>query len=136
MKQTELLLPVGNVEAFYAAVEAGADAVYLGIKKFNARGRAGNFTYQQLVAILEIARKNGILVYITLNTVIKNEELQEIFDTLNSLHTLRVDAIIVQDWGVYQLAKKYFPKLVVHGSTQMGIHNSPGVKHCQKKVIF
>lgn len=135
MKQTELLLPVGNVEAFYAAVEAGADAVYLGIKKFNARGRAGNFTNQQLVAILEIARKNGILVFVTLNTVIKNEELQELFDTLNTLNRLKVDAIIVQDWGVYQLVKKYFPQMTIHSSTQMGVHNTPGVKHCQKKGI-
>lgn len=135
MKKTELLLPVGNPEAFYAAVEAGADAVFLGVKKFNARGRAGNFTYQQLVAILEIARKKDINVFVTLNTVIKNEELNELVNTLNILNTLKVDAVIVQDWGVYYLAKKYFPKMTIHSSTQMGIHNSTGVLHCEKKGI-
>lgn len=135
MKQTELLLPVGNVEAFYAAVEAGANAIYLGIKKFNARGRAGNFTYAQLVSILEITRKNNIKVLVTLNTVIKNEELPEMLNTLNMLDKLRVDAVIVQDWGVYNLAKKHFPKLTIHSSTQMGIHNSTGVLHCEKKGI-
>jgi len=135
MKKTELLLPVGNVEAFYAAVEAGADAVYLGIKKFNARGRAGNFTYQQLVSILEIAKKHKIEVFITLNTVIKNEELPELFATLNTLNTLSVNAVIFQDWGVYYIARKYFPKLAMHSSTQLGIHNSVGVQHCERKHI-
>jgi putative protease len=135
MNKTELLLPVGNVEAFYAAVEAGADAVYLGIKKFNARGRAGNFTYQQLVSIMEIARKNKIEVFITLNTVIKNEELPELFATLNTLNTLGVNAIIFQDWGVYYLARKYFPRLVMHSSTQLGVHNSVGVQHCESKHV-
>lgn len=135
MKKTELLLPAGNVEAFYAAVEAGADAVYLGIKKFNARNRAGNFTYQQLASILEITRKNNIQVFVTLNTVIKNEELAELFATLNTLNSLGVDAVIFQDWGVYYLARKYFPKLVMHSSTQLGIHNSAGVEHCERKHV-
>lgn len=135
MKKTELLLPAGNVEAFYAAVEAGADAIYLGIKKFNARGRAGNFTYQQLASIIEISKKQNILVFVTLNTVIKNEELPELFATLNTLNALRVDAVIFQDWGVYYLARKFFPKLVMHASTQLGIHNSVGVKHSELKHV-
>ncbi len=135
MTHSELLLPAGNVEAFYAAVEAGADAIYLGIKKFNARGRAGNFTNQQLVSILEIAHKKNIRIYITLNTVIKNEELQDLFMTLNVLNMLQVDGVIFQDWGVLYLAKKHFPKLEMHASTQLGLHNSIGVKHCESKQV-
>ncbi len=133
MKKTELLLPAGNVEAFYAAVEAGADAIYLGIKKFNARGRAGNFTHPQLVSIMEIAHKKKIKIFVTLNTVIKNEELTELYSTLNILNAAQVDALIVQDWGVFFLAKKYFPQLRLHCSTQMGLHNSVGVNHAYKK---
>ncbi len=133
MTKPELLLPAGNVEAFYAAIEAGADAIYLGIKKFNARGRAGNFTYQQLVSIMEIARKNKVQIFVTLNTVIKNEELPELFDTLNTLDIIGVDAIIFQDWGVFYFAKKFFPNMELHASTQLGLHNSVGVNHTYKK---
>lgn len=135
MNKPELLLPAGNVEAFYAAIDAGADAIYLGIKKFNARGRAGNFTYQQLVSIMQIAQKNDVRIFVTLNTVIKNEELPELFDTLNMLDAIGVDAIIFQDWGVYYLAKKHFPKMELHASTQLGLHNSVGVNHTYKKGV-
>ena len=133
MTKPELLLPAGNVEAFYAAIEAGADAIYLGIKKFNARGRAGNFTYQQLVSIMQIARKQQVKIFVTLNTVIKNEELPELFNTLNMLDAIEVDAIIFQDWGVFYLVKKHFPKMELHASTQLGLHNSVGVNHTYKK---
>lgn len=135
MNKAELLLPVGNVEAFYAAVEAGSDAVYLGLKKFNARGRAGNFTYKQLFSMLEIARKHKISIFVTLNTLIRNDELPELLDVLSVLNALRVDAVIFQDWGLFYLAQKYFPDLVLHASTQLGIHNSAGVLHCERQQI-
>ncbi|MCD6355275.1 MAG: U32 family peptidase, partial [Prolixibacteraceae bacterium] len=76
--QPELLLPAGNVESFYAALQGGADAIYLGLKQFNARGRASNFTNRQLVLILKEAKKKNVRVYVTLNTVVKNSELPQL----------------------------------------------------------
>ncbi len=128
----ELLLPVGNAEAFYAAIEGGADAVYLGLKQFNARNRAKNFTIPQLLGLLDLAKKQGVQVYITLNTVIKNKELPELLDTLYLLSQLPISAVIIQDWGVYHLAKKHFPRLAIHASTQMGNHNSLGAKYAKQ----
>lgn len=135
MQKPELLLPVGNVESFYAALEGGADAIYLGLKAFNARGRAANFTPAQLNAILQIARKKGVKVYVTLNTVIKNTELNDLLDTLFFLSQTSVTAVIIQDWGTYYLLKQFFPKLVIHASTQMANHNSAGTNF-SKKVGF
>jgi putative protease len=118
---------------FHAAVKGGADAVYLGLRQFNARGRASNFTSSQLLALIKIARKNNMKVYLTLNTVIKNEELPDLLDTLNLVQKTGVDAIIIQDWGVYYLVKKHFPKITVHASTQMAHHNSLGAIYCKDK---
>ncbi|WP_282016142.1 peptidase U32 family protein [Marinifilum flexuosum] len=133
MNKPELLLPVGNPEMFHAAVKGGADAVYLGLRQFNARGRASNFTSSQLLALIKIAKKNNIKVYLTLNTVIKNEELPDLLDTLNLIQKTGIDAIIIQDWGVYYLVKKHFPKITVHASTQMAHHNSLGAIYCKGK---
>ncbi|MCY1635270.1 peptidase U32 family protein [Marinifilum sp. D737] len=133
MNKPELLLPVGNPEMFHAAVKGGADAVYLGLRQFNARGRASNFTSSQLLALIKIARKNNIKVYLTLNTVIKNEELPDLLDTLNLIQKTGIDAIIIQDWGVYHLVKKHFPKITIHASTQMAHHNSLGAIYCKSK---
>jgi len=133
MQKPELLLPVGNPESFYAALKGGADAIYLGLKQFNARGRAKNFTNGQLFTIIKEAKKNNVLVYLTLNTVIKNHEIPELIDYLHFLSQAKVDGIILQDWGVYFIAEKYFPNLVLHSSTQMGIHNSLGANYGGKK---
>ncbi|MFA8434823.1 MAG: peptidase U32 family protein [Marinifilaceae bacterium] len=128
---TELLLPVGNAEMFHAAVEGGADAVYCGLRQFNARGRASNFTIQQLQALVKLAKKKNVKVYLTLNTVIKNQELPELLDTLYTINQTGVDAIIIQDWGVLHLVKKHFPNIEVHASTQMANHNSLGANYSQ-----
>jgi putative protease len=136
----ELLLPAGNVEAFYAAVEGGADAVYLGLRKFNARERADNFTLSQLQALLKEAEKFNVKAYLTLNTVIKNNELSELIDTLYALSQTKISAVIIQDWGVYHLIKNHFTNLNIHASTQMGNHNSLGATYAKKlgfeRVIF
>jgi putative protease len=140
VKSPELLLPAGSVENFRAAVEGGADAVYLGLRLFNARGRATNFTFNEFIAILEEAKEKNIKIYLTLNTVIKNSELPQLLDMLWFLSKTYVSAIIIQDWGVYYLLKKEFPKLVIHASTQMGNHNSLGANYSQrigiKRVIL
>ncbi|MEN8115816.1 MAG: peptidase U32 family protein [Bacteroidota bacterium] len=135
MQKPELLLPVGNPESFYAAIRGGADAIYLGLRQFNARGRAKNFTNTQLGAILKEAGSNNIRVYVTLNIVIKNNEIPELIDYLWFLNRSGVNGIIIQDWGVYYVVKKYFPNLVLHASTQMGIHNSLGADFAGKKGL-
>ncbi len=134
-KLPELLLPAGNVENFRAAIQGGADAIYLGLRKFNARGRASNFTYLQFVTLLNEAKKNNVKVYVTVNTVIKNSELPDLMDMLWFLSKTSVSAVIIQDWGVYYLLRKSFPKLVIHASTQMGNHNSIGANYSKRVGI-
>ncbi|HSO85166.1 MAG TPA: peptidase U32 family protein [Draconibacterium sp.] len=132
-KKPELLLPAGNTESFFAALQAGADAVYLGLSQFNARARASNFSQYQFISVLKEAKKRKVLVYVTLNTVIKNAEIGSLIEYLHFLIETGADGIIVQDWGVYYIAKKYFPQLKIHASTQMGVHNSLGTKHLADK---
>lgn len=132
MNKPELLLPVGNTESFYAAIEGGANAIYLGLKNFNARGRAANFSNYQFLLLLKEAEKHKVKVYVTLNTVIKNKELSELLNTLWFLSKTSVSAVIIQDWGVYFLIKKYFPKMKIHASTQMANHNSLGLDFSKK----
>ena len=140
MNKPELLLPVGNTEMFYAALEGGADAVYLGLKQFNARERADNFNLSQLQALLAEAHKHNMKVYLTLNTVIKNKELPELLDTLYAVSQTNISAIIIQDWGVFHLIKNHFSNLEIHASTQMGNHNSLGGMYSERlgfeRVIF
>jgi putative protease len=135
VNKPELLLPVGNIEAFYAALKGGADAIYLGLKNFNARGRASNFNNHQLLLIIKEASQNNVKVYVTLNTVIKNKEISELLDVIWFLSKTRVSAVIIQDWGTFYLLKNYFPNLVVHASTQMANHNIAGAVY-SKKVGF
>ncbi len=135
IRNPELLLPAGNTESFYAALEGGADAVYLGLTSFNARGRAANFAEGHLLAALQEARKRRVKIYVTLNTVIKNKEIESLLDVLAFLEQAGVDAIIIQDWGLYYIARLRFPKLVIHASTQMGNHNSSGVEFSEQKGI-
>ena len=123
----ELLAPAGNLETALAAYDAGADAVYCGLGKFNARERAQNFTPDSLARLLDYAHGRGRKLYLTLNTLVKETELSEVAAYLAELAKLRPDALIVQDLGVLNLAREYFPSLVLHASTQMGIHNSAGV---------
>ena len=127
MKTPELLAPAGNLETAVAAYDAGADAVYCGLGKFNARERAENFTPDSLARLLDHAHGRGRKLYLTLNTLVKESELPEVAAYLAELVKLRPDALIVQDLGVLALAREYFPSLVLHASTQMGIHNSAGV---------
>ncbi len=136
MEKPELLAPAGNIEAFYAAIEAGADAVYLGLEHFNARQRASNFSYRDLPVILSEAAKNNVYIYITLNTLIKNHELPTLIDLLSFLNQVKPQGIIIQDWGVFHIIKKHFPKLKVHASTQMAIHNSNGINFAGEQGII
>ncbi len=124
----ELLAPAGGLGTALAAFDAGADAVYAGLNKFNARERTENFSFDDMSRLTAYARKNGRKVYVTFNTLIKESELPEVVEYLSQLSELRPDAVIVQDLGVLRIIREFFPTLRVHGSTQMGIHNSAGVE--------
>lgn len=126
--RTELLAPAGSLEAFFAAMEKGADAVYAGLKEFSARAKAKNFTLQQMERMLAYAHGMGKKVYVTLNTLVKENELPQLVDTLSSLEAMGVDAVIIQDLAVARLARRFFPGIPLHASTQMTVHNSPGVQ--------
>ncbi len=124
----EILAPVGGREQFFAALNAGADAVFLGLKQFNARARAENFTIEDLQSLVPLAHRYGMKVLVTLNILIKDIELEELIRTLAELEDVGVNAIIVQDLGVAKIAREYFPGLRLHASTQMAVHNLAGVR--------
>ncbi|MDP2993477.1 MAG: peptidase U32 family protein, partial [Deltaproteobacteria bacterium] len=128
-KQTELLAPAGNLEAFWAAVEKKADAVYIGWSDFNARVQAENFSLQDISRMIPFAHKHGVKVYIALNILLKERDLPEIVEGLRILEGLSPDALIIQDMGLYYLIKRYFPAFRLHASTLMTIHNHPGAEH-------
>ncbi len=127
-KSPELLAPAGSLEAFFAAVDAGADAVYVGLKDFSARAKAKNFSLADIHSMTRYLQASGKRLYVTLNTLIKENELSHLIDTLSALEAFGVDAVILQDLAVWHLARTHFPGLELHASTQMTIHNSAGVK--------
>lgn len=124
MFKPELLLPAGSLETFFAAIEGGSDAIYLGLKKFNARNRAKNFSFYELQNIVTEANTRNIKVYVTLNTLIKNSETTELIETLAILNQIKPNALIIQDLALANIVNSYFPKLQIHASTQMAVHNS------------
>ncbi|MBW4056499.1 MAG: U32 family peptidase [Proteobacteria bacterium] len=124
----ELLAPAGSLESFFAAMEKGADAVYAGLQEFSARARAKNFTLSQMERMLAYAHGQNRRIYITLNTLVKEKELPQLVDTLAALAGMRVDGVILQDLAVARLIRNHFPSIPLHASTQMTIHNTPGVK--------
>jgi putative protease len=124
----ELLSPAGSLEAFFAAMENGADAVYTGLKEFSARAKAKNFSLGDLEQMVGYAHQRQRRVYTTLNTLIKEQELPLLIETLASLEKIGVDGVILQDMTVWNMARQYFPNLALHSSTQMTIHNVAGVQ--------
>ena len=130
MKHTipELLSPAGNPESLKAAVENGADAVYLGSKEFSARGHADNFDKEQLPEAIDFAHQRDVSAYITVNTLVKEQEIEDAVQYLEQLCNHGADAVIVQDPGILNILNKHLPKLPIHVSTQMSIHNSAGTK--------
>ena len=128
----ELLAPAGSLESFFAAIEKGADAVYAGLQEFSARARAKNFTLAQMERMLAYAHGQNRKIYITLNTLVKEKELPQLVDTLAALAGMRVDGVILQDLAVARLIRNHFPSIPLHASTQLTIHNTPGVKMLQE----
>lgn len=133
MKKLELLAPAGSEQAFRAAIENGADAVYLGTEEFSARYYAENFKIESLRDITKEAHKRGVKVYLTVNTLLNDQEISLYPEYLYKAAQSGVDALIVQDWGVFNLTKNLIPEMLLHGSTQMTISNLEGVKYLQKQ---
>jgi len=131
----ELLAPAGSPEALDAAIGEGADAVYLGLKDFNARLRSTNFTYSQFERTLRALRRMGKKVYVTVNTVFEQREADRMYQFLKYLDNQGPDAIIVQDFGVVAMARSEFPKLRLHASTQMNIASARGANAVSRHGI-
>lgn len=117
----EVLAPAGSMDALHAAVQAGADAVYLGGSQFGARAYADNFTEASLIEAIEYAHIYGVKVYLTVNTLFRNEELLQLYDYLAPFYEAGLDAVIVQDFGAMKKIAEWFPKLPIHASTQMTV---------------
>ena len=126
MMKTELLAPAGDIESAYAALYYGADALYLGLKNFSARATATNFDEDQLNEITAYAHHLKRKVYITINTILQQNELPDLVKSLDLCSKCRVDAVILQDLGVAHLIKTEYPELQMHASTQMAVHNVEG----------
>ncbi|BCR03309.1 peptidase U32 [Desulfuromonas versatilis] len=132
LEKPELLSPAGSLEAFFAAMESGADAVYVGLKDFSARAKAKNFTLGELERMLNFAHGRGRKIYVTLNTLVKEAELPLLTETLAGLEAIGADGVILQDLAVWRLAREHFPGLELHASTQMTVHNAAGVKMLER----
>ena len=118
MKKFELLSPVGNMECLYQAIHNGADAVYLGLKSFGARSYAKNFNSDEIITAIRTCHLYGVKIYVTMNTLIKDSEVNSFIDQVDFLHKSGVDAIIMQDFGMICLVREMFPNLEIHASTQ------------------
>lgn len=128
MSKVEILAPVGKKESLFVAVNNGADAIYLGIDEFNARGNIENFTLENLKEVVEYAHLYNVKVYLTLNILFKDSEFERVYEILKISSKIGVDAFIIQDIGLYYFIKHNFPNLEIHASTQMGVENYEGAK--------
>jgi len=126
----ELLSPAGGPDAGFAAFHYGADAIYLGLKKFSARAEAENFSLEEVDAITAFAHVQAPRrrVFVTVNTLVLQHELEELVEALGALDDIGVDALIVQDLGLYRLVREHFPRLELHASTQLAVHNRAGAE--------
>ena len=132
MNKVELLAPAGDSDSLHAAVESGADAVYLGGTLFNARQSAGNFNMEQLKAAIDYAHIRGVNIYLTMNTLVADNEIEEALSFAGDAFLIGIDSIIVQDIGLAGLLRKTLPELPLHGSTQMTIYDTAGAKQLEK----
>ena len=128
----ELLAPAGQIESFFAALENGADAIYLGLKRLSARATATNFTLDELAQLVPYAHTRKVAIYVALNSVLTAPEFPGILDMLKSIAEIGPDALIVQDPGIISLARKCFPELALHASTLATVHNHAGVNQLQR----
>ena len=136
----ELLAPAGDLKSFYAAVYNGADAVYLGLQAFNARMKADNFTTDNIADVVKFAHLYHVKVYVTINILINDNEINDFLETVRACVRANVDAYIIQDLGMAKLLLDNFQNIILHASTQMGIHNLSGAKFLEaygfKRVVL
>ena len=131
-RKIELLAPGGDVDAIKAAIVAGANAVYCGLDTFNARNRATNLSFDDLMGVIGLAHQYECEVFLTMNIVILEQEIPSLVKLLNQIVNIGIDGIIVQDLGIFNLVKKHFPTLAVHASTQLTTHNPGQIRFLAK----
>lgn len=140
MRVVELLAPAGNMECLKAAVNAGADAVYIGGKNFGARSLAQNFSDEELKEAIKYCHLYDVKVHITINTIIYDDEIEELIKYISFINSLGVDAVIVQDLGVINIIRQRFKDLEIHASTQINTHNKETIEYLKKlgvkRVVF
>ena len=135
MKNIELLAPAGSLESLKAAVNSGANAVYLGGTMFNARAYATNFSDEELQVAIEYAHLRNVKIYVTVNTLFYDEEFKELMTYIDRLYLMNVDALIIQDLGLMAEVKKLYPDFEIHASTQASIHQLSGVEAMAKQGV-
>ena len=131
-KKVELLSPAGNFDCLKAAIQNGADAVYIGSSEYSARASATNFNLNELKKAVEYSHIRNVKIHLALNTLIKNNELDSALKLASFAYEIGVDAIIVQDLGLARILIKSFPQMNIHASTQMSLHNLEGVLQAEK----
>ena len=124
----ELLVPAGDINSFYAALNNGADAIYLSGKMFGARSYAKNFTEEELITVLKLGKIYGVKIYVTMNTLVKENEVEDFLKEVEFLYNLGVDAILMQDFGMISLCLKKYPNLTIHASTQVNSSSYETIK--------
>jgi putative protease len=135
MKIPELLAPVGSMDHLKVAINSGASSVYLSGKDYGARKYAENFTLDEINEAVDIAHIHNVKVYVTVNTLIKEDELEDVINYLSKLYAIGVDAVLVQDLGLIELINTHIPKLKIHASTQMTLENQVKLDYIEKKGI-
>lgn len=133
LKKVELLAPAGNMDSLHAAVSAGADAVYLGSTSFSARAFAGNFDHEQMKEAIRYCHQRGVSVYVTMNTLLFEDELDRAMEEVDFLYHADADALLVQDLGLFQKVRICYPDFDLHCSTQMHIHNADGCRFMKRE---
>ncbi|MBT3374129.1 MAG: U32 family peptidase [Lentisphaerae bacterium] len=133
--EIQLLAPGGDLDSIKAAVAAGADAVYCGLDRFNARNRAANIRFEDLNGVLRLAHKHGCQVFLTLNIIIVESELPAVIRLLNKLVNTTINGVIVQDLGLLHLLSRHFPSVEVHASTQLTTHNEGQVRFLKELAV-
>ncbi|MBQ9495364.1 MAG: U32 family peptidase [Treponema sp.] len=131
----ELLAPAGNIESLDAAIGEGADAVYLGLKSFNARMRTTNFAWNQFEAAVDAVHRRNKKIYVTVNTVCEERETEQLYRLLLYLNEVQPDALIVQDFAVIRMVQEFFPHLRLHASTQMNVESAAGVNLLSREGV-
>jgi len=134
-RRIELLAPGGDIDAIKAAIAAGADAIYCGLNQFNARNRATNIDLKDLSGVIHLAHKNNCKIFLTLNIIIVGSEIPYLFQLLNKLINTGIDAVIVQDLGLFYLLSTYFKGFELHASTQLNTHNKGQIEFLSKLTV-